>query len=258
MKYILTLLGGLILGAALVYFFFVGAPRANPLPGSPIKPPDQGGPPPGTAIVTLDERFFDAVLGAIFRDMSAPSFPLKLTSMNGQTEEGQSPFRFAAFQGGCQDKVTLTPEGSGMKTGVRFTGGKVMAPLAFNGSYNVLGSCVQFKGWAQANMQLAYDQSKQIVYGQINVEGVNLEGTPPVVSGIITPLVQGTINQRVNPLEILRAAQLALAVPVQASNGTLNARVIDVRAEVAEGMLRLHVTYDFKGGGQAQPQQPQG
>jgi hypothetical protein len=109
-------------------FFFTGAPRAKPLPGSPIKPPEQGGPPPGTAIVTLDERFFDAVLGAIFRDMNAPAFPLQLTSLTVPVEDGRAAFSLAAFQGACENKVTLVPEGSGVKTGVRFTGGKVNGP----------------------------------------------------------------------------------------------------------------------------------
>lgn len=255
MRYFLTLVGGVILGAVLVFIFFTGAPRAKPLPGSPIKAPEQGGPPPGTAIVTLDERFFDAVLGAIFRDMNAPAFPLQLTSLNAPAMDERAVFRAIAFQGGCENKVTLVAEGSGVKSGVRFTGGKVMAPLAFTGSYSVFGNCINFKGWAQANMQLSFDREKQTVYGQINVEGVNLEGAPPMVGGIITPLVQGTINQRVNPLEILRAPQLALAVPVQASNGTLNARVTDVRTEVAEGNMRLHITYEFQAQrGQAPPQ----
>jgi hypothetical protein len=256
MKYFLTLLGGVIIGGVLVYLFFVGAPRAKPLPGAPVKPPDQGGTPPGTAVVVLDEKFFDAVLGSIFRDMNAPSFPLQLTRLNEPSERGTAAFSYAAFQGGCENKVILATEGSGVKTGVRFTGGKVMAPLAFSGSYNVFGSCVNFKGWAQANMQLSFDQEKQTVYGQINVEGVNLDGVMPMVGGIITPLVQGTINQRVNPLEILRAHQIALSVPVQASNGTLNARVKDVRAEVVDGSLRLHITYDFQGQRGQQP--PQG
>lgn len=247
MKYFLTLLGGIVAGAILTFLFFTGAPRAKPIPGSPIKPPEQGGPPPGTAVVSLDEKFFDAVLGAIFRDMNAPSFPLKLVGLNQPPEQvGEANFRFAAFQSGCEDKVVLVPEGSGVKTGVRFTDGKVMAPLAFTGSYSVLGNCIQFKGWAQANLQLTFDQEKQTVYGKLNVEGVNLEGTPVAVGGIITPLVQGSINQRVNPLEILRAPQLALTVPVQASNGTLTAHVKDVRAEVTDGSLRLHITYDFQ------------
>ena len=246
MRYFLTLVGGVIVGAVLVFLFFTGAPRAKPLPGSPVTAPDNGGSPPGTAVVVLDERFFDAVLGPIFRDMNAPSFPLKLAAMDDQIESGAAAFRFAAFQGGCEDKIVLVPEGSGVKTGVRFSGGKMLAPLAFTGSYSVLGNCVQFKGWAQASMQLSFDQEKQTVYGQVNVEGVNLDGAPPMVGGLITPLVQGTINQRINPLEILRAPQLALTVPVQASKGTLKARVKDVRAEVADSVLRLHITYDFQ------------
>lgn len=246
MKYFLTLIGGVVVGAVLVFLFFTGAPRATALPGSPVKPPDQGGSPPGTAVVMLDERFFDAVLQPIFRDMNAPSFPLKLVSLDNQADGSAGAFRFAAFQGGCEDKIVLIPEGSGVKTGVRFTGGKMVAPLAFTGSYSVMGNCVQFKGWAQANMQLSFDQAKQTVYGQLNVEGVNLDGAPPMVGGIITPLVQGTINQQINPLEILRAPQLELTVPVKASKGTLKARVKDVRSEVGDGTLRLHVTYDFQ------------
>ncbi|HEY0545538.1 MAG TPA: hypothetical protein VGC91_09200 [Pyrinomonadaceae bacterium] len=260
MKYFLTLLGGIIVGAVLAFLFFTGAPKARPIPGSPIKPPDQNGTPPGTAVVALDEKFFDAVLGAIFRDMNAPSFPLKLASLNEQMERekaGSADFRFAAFQSGCEDKIVLVPEGSGVKSSIRFSGGKIMAPLAFTGSYSVFGNCIQFKGWAQASLSLNYDPSKETVYGKLNVEGVNLEGAPVAVGGLITPLVQGTINQRVNPLEILRAPQLALNVPVQASNGTLTAHVKDVRAEVTEGALRLYITYDFQAQ-RGQPPPPQG
>lgn len=256
MRYFLTLVGGVIVGAVLVFLFFSGAPRAKPLPGTPVTPPDKNGTPPGTAVVTLDERFFDAVLVPIFKDMNAPSFPLSLAMMNNEIDGEAATFRYASFQGQCEDKIVLVSEGSGVKTGVRFKGGKMLAPLAFTGSYSILGNCVQFKGWAQANMQLSFDKEKQIVYGQLNVEGVNLDGAPPVVGGLITPLVQGTINQRINPLEILHAPQLALTVPIQASKGTLKARVTDVRAEVADGSLRLHITYDFQAERTQQP--PQG
>ena len=252
-KYLLTLLGGVIVGAVLVFLFFTGAPRAASLPGTLVTPPDKNGTPPGTAIVVLDEKFFDAVLEPIFKDMNAPSLPLKLVSGGDKYETSAGAFRLTAFQGGCEDKIVLIPEGSGVKTGVRFAEGKIQAPLAFTGSYSVMGNCVQFKGWAQANMQLSFDQEKQTVYGQVNVEGVNLDGAPPMLGGLITPLVQGTINQRLNPLELLRAPQLALTVPVQASKGTLKARVKDVRSEVLTGTLRLHITYDFQAERTEQP-----
>lgn len=248
MRYVLTLLAGLLIGGALVFFLFVGAPRAKPLPGSPVKPPEQGGDPPGTALVTLDEKFFDALLATIFRDMGAPSFPLQFTSLTGQGSSAGGDaevFRPAAFQGGCANAVVIAPEDSNVKTGVRLTEGKIMAPLAFSGSYNAFGSCMNFKGWAQANIELRFDQAQQTVYGQITVEGVNLEGTSPIIGGLVTPLVQRAINERVNPLEIMRSSQLTLAIPVKASNGTLKAQVKDVRSEVKDGTLRLHITYEF-------------
>ena len=247
MKYLLTLLVGVILGGVLVYFLFVGAPKARPLPGSPVGPPDPGGDPPSTALVTLDERFFNAVLGTIFQDLGPPTFPLQLTMIERDAPESPAKIRPAAFQGTCQNTIALLPQGSNVNTGVRFDQGKIMSALAFSGSYNVFGNCVNFNGWAQANIQLSFDQANQTLYGQINVEGVNLEGTSPVVGGIITPLVQAAINQRINPLEILRAPQLTLAMPVQATGGTLNARVSDVRAEVTDAALRLHITYSFSG-----------
>ena len=246
MKYVLTLFAGIILGGLLVVLFFTGTPRAKPIPGSPVKPPEQGGSQPGTALVVLDEKFFDTVLDPIFNGANAPSFPLKLAGLAGPGEQSTVTFRYAAFEGGCEDKITLIPEGSGIKSGIRLGSNAILAQLAFNGSYSILGNCVQFKGWAQASMQLSFDQEKQTVFGQLNVDGVNLDGAPPMVGGLITPLVQGTINQRVNPQEILSAPHLALSVPVKAINATLKARVKDVRSEVKDGALRLYITYDFQ------------
>ncbi|HKS30697.1 MAG TPA: hypothetical protein VJS44_23040 [Pyrinomonadaceae bacterium] len=247
MKYILTLLAGLLIGGALVFFFLVGAPTANRLPGQPIKPPDPGGPPPGTAMIILDKPFFDTVLAAIFRDMNAPSFQLTKNAEGNASAEGASLVE-AAFQNGCPSAVTLLPEGSNVKTEVRIENGKILAPLAFKGSYNApFVGCVQFTGWAQANMALRFDEQQQAVFGELRVEGVNVDGAPPVVGSVVTGLVQGAINQRVNPLQILQAHQLRLSVPVKASDGTLTAQVKDVRAQINNGSLQLNITYQFQG-----------
>src|SRR5256885_2903662 len=241
MKYVLTLIGGLLVGAVLM-LFFMGAPRAKQMPGAPVQPPDAGGDAPGTAIVRIDENFFNTILGTIFKDAGAPAFPLKLASLKNGSQGDQMTMRYALFQSDCNDTVVLAQEGSGVKTVVRFADGKIVAPLAFSGSYSapILG-CVRFTGWAQANIKLFFDQSKQTVYGQVTVESVNLDDTSPIINNIITPLVQGAINQQVNPLEILRAPQLALNIPVQASHGTLKAQVKDVRSEVKDGVLLLHI-----------------
>ena len=257
MKYVLALITGvvgLILGA-LIVLFLLGAPKAKALPGLSVQAPDPKGDPPGTAVVTLDEGFFDTLLLSIFRDLGPPSFPLELAMLERSPYDASALNIIpAALQDECPDLVIVKNEGSSIKTGVRFTGGKIMAPLAFTGSKNLLGACVRFEGWAQANIELRFDQEKQTVYGQINVEGVNLDGAPAAVGGVAALLVQRSINQRINPMEILRAPQLSLAMPVQSANGTLSAKVKDVRAEVTDGKLVLHLTFDFAGVRGGQPQ----
>ena len=55
---------GLVLGV-LATTFFLGAPRSRNLPGTALKPPDRSGDTSGTVAVTIDEKFFDSLLGTI-------------------------------------------------------------------------------------------------------------------------------------------------------------------------------------------------
>lgn len=240
---------GLVLGAATVFYLFGGASRAAQPPGDPIQTPDPSGLPAGTASVVLNQQFFDTILQTIFRDMNAPAFPLNLTGANLSDDAPRPQYAGFALQsgGGCDGKITLQSQGGNVTTGIRLENGKITAPLAFSGSTSILGQCVNFAGWAQANFALRYDAAQQTVFGQINVETVNLDGISPLVSGFVTPLVQNTINQRVNPIVILRGQQLALNLPIAATDGTLKANVKDVRADIKENALNLYVTYDFAG-----------
>ena len=256
MKYLLTLIVGALLGGVGAYFLFVGAPGAKTMPGEPLRAPEAGGDPPGTAVLTLDEQFFSTLLDTIFRDLGQPTF--KLAGADGPGPFGRlggaDGFAFVEAQGGCENRVVLMNEGSGTKTAVQLKGGQILVPLAFSGSYN-LGTCLNFKGSAQANLQLSFDQQAQTLYGRLSVEGVNLEGFSPVLSPVVTGFVQNAINQRVNPLVLLRGQQLNLVVPVEASGGSLRAQPRDVRYEATDGALRLHVTYDF-GGARTGPPPP--
>lgn len=244
-KLIIGILIGFVLGGALVYFLFVGAPRSAEKPGQPIQPPDAAGTPPGTAEVVLKQEFFNQVLSTIFRDMNAPSFPL---SQMENFAESPGSVKYGLLQNQpCESKITLLPEGSGVQTTLKFENQKIVAPLAFQGSYNSVFGCFNFSGWGQANMSLRYDSAQQTVYGFINVETVNVDGLPPVVGGLVTPLVQGTLNQRVNPIQILQAGQLTLSMPIAATDGNLQAKVQDVRAEIKENALHLYVIYEFQG-----------
>jgi hypothetical protein len=233
MRFILALLVGVVLGGVGAYFLFVGAPRAHAPKGEVVRAPDPSGPPPGTAVVELDEQFFGALLSSIFKEIGKPSFPPQ------------------ASQAGCQNQVVIEPSGGGVQTGVRLQNGQVTVPLAFSGSYNLMG-CQTLRGTAEADLDLRFAAGEQTLYGQLNVTGVNVEGMSPLLGGLVTAFVQGAINQRVNPLVLLRGQQLTLNVPVEAAGGRLRAQARDVRSEVKDGKLRLYVTYDFKGtkGGQ--------
>ncbi|MCD9185947.1 MAG: hypothetical protein LUM44_05910 [Pyrinomonadaceae bacterium] len=244
-KFITGTLLGLVFGGALVFYFFGGVPRASQVPGAPIQTPDPNGVPAGTAQIVLRQDFFNQVLQTIFRDMNAPSFPLNLTGENRANDS--KAVGYALQQNQCDGKITLLPEGSGVQTSLRFENNKIAAPLAFSGSTSVLGQCIQFKGWAQANLELRFDASQQNVLGQINIETVNLDGVNPLISGFVTPIVQTTINNRVNPIQILQGKQIALSLPIAATNGNLQANVKDVRAEVKDNALNLYVIYDFAG-----------
>ena len=240
MKYLILLVVGIILGAGSA-IYILGTPRAHKLPGTPVQAPPPGGDAPGTVVMALDDKFFDQVLGSVFRDLGSPSLHIS------QNDQQDSPMQPAVFQGGCANTITILQEAQDVKTRVQFAGGKIMVPLAFTGSYSLMGNCMQFKGWAQSSIQISFDQSKQTVYGQLNVEGVNLEGVAPVANSFVTVFVQNAINQRVNPRELVRAPALVPVIPVKASGGVLKSEVKDVRAEILEGSMKLHITYDFKG-----------
>ena len=236
-KTLLILIGGLLLGA-IGSAYFLGAPRGRAMPGVPVGPPRSGDDTTGTVTVTVDEKFFDSVLGTIFRQLGPPQFQLS----QGQPQSNPQP---AASQNSCGDVLVLNPEGDNVKTGVKFTGGKITAPLAFTGSYSVLTKCMQFKGTAHATVDLSFDQSRQTVFGQLNIEDVHLEQVPPIVSNLVTAFVRKTISAQLNAFEVLQVSQLALSLNVQASGGSVKARVKDVRAEVLEGAVKLYLTYDF-------------
>ena len=68
---ILFLLIGLLIGA-LVSIYFLGSARLRALPGIPLKPPEQGSDNSGSVSVSIDEKFFDALLGTIFQKLGPP------------------------------------------------------------------------------------------------------------------------------------------------------------------------------------------
>ncbi len=243
MKYFVILLLGLLLGAS-VAVFMLGVPRMKSAPGTKVQAPASSELAGDTVMITVGNGFFNDLLTVVFRDLGPPAFNLaELDTGAG----GLATVTPAAYQQGCANSITLMSEGSDSKTQVQFTDGKITAPLAFTGSYNLVGNCMQFKGWANTSIDLRFDQASQTVFGQMNVEGVNLEGVNPIANNFVTVFVRNAIDTRVNPLELIRAPQLQLLIPVKASNGSVMAQVKDVRAEVLDGTLKLFISYEFNG-----------
>ncbi len=237
-RLVIGLIVGIILGGALVFYLFVGVPKAVIAPGTPIQAPDPNGVQPGAAEIVLRQQFFNEVLTTIFQEMNAPAFPL-----GSEVPD-------------CDGRITVLREGSGVQTSVSFENDRITAPLAFTGSYASPVGCLRFTGWAQSNFEMRFDAPNQAVFGQLNVETVNLDGVNPVVGALLTPIVQSTLNTRVNPIRIIDGRQIAVDLPVAAANGNLQAKVSDVRAEVKNNALNLYVIYDFSGAALSVPQAP--
>lgn len=229
---------GIIVGGGLIFYFFVSVPRSVQMAGVPIQPPSADQPVPTTAQIVLKQEFFNDILKTIFRDTNPPTFPL------GATENGEAP---PQVEGQCVSSITILPNGSGINSSVSFANNRIVAPLAFRGSYSSMFGCFNFSGWTQANLEMRYDAEKQIVFGYLNIETVNLDGVNPLLSGIITPLVQSTLNQRFNPIQILEGSKLALDLPLKSSKAKLKANVKDVRSEIKDNALNLYVIYEFVG-----------
>ena len=181
MRYVVVLVLGILLGAG-VAIYFLGVAPAKSTPGVEVRPPD-GQAPPATVVIGLEQSFVDAVLATTFSGLQNPVFQLSQSAGNDRVHN-------RSVQGGCNNSITLLPEGSGVKTGVQFRNGNVSAPLAFTGSYNFSGQCIQFKGWAQTNIKLYFEEPNQTVYGRVEVEGVNLEGVNPIANTFVTVFVQ--------------------------------------------------------------------
>ncbi|MDT4965914.1 MAG: hypothetical protein QOJ64_651 [Acidobacteriota bacterium] len=207
--------------------------------------------PAAEVTVILNEQFFNSLLDVIFTRLKAPSYPLSLTSITpDERAQSAGKDRALAHPGPgldtCASMVTLQREMDGVRTAVRFRDGKVVAPLAFSGSYNVaLIGCVNFQGWADTVINLDFDRSRQSLSARVSVEDIHLSNVPSLASGVVLKLVQGSIDRRINPIEILPAAQLSARIPVAGSGGVLRMRATEILPEVVDGTLRLHIFCEF-------------
>jgi hypothetical protein len=188
----------------------------------------------------VNEEFLNAFLDSMFTNLKAPSTPLVITPADKD--------RTAAESYGCPSVVTLERAEGGIKTAIKLEQGKMTAPMAFSGAYNsTLLGCIQFRGWANTSWVLEFDRSRQALLARIQVDEIHLNNVPALAGGSLTKLVQTAIDQRVNPLELVKLDQLTARVPVAPAGGALRFRAKDLRSEISPGNLQLHVTYEVLG-----------
>ena len=192
----------------------------------------------GEATVTLNEQFFNSFLEAIFDNLKAPSTPLVITASDkDRTDESART---------CPSVITLQREYGSVRTAVKFEQGRMVAPLAFTGSYNsTLLGCFQFRGWAATEWSLEFDRNAQTLQARIKITDIQLENVPLLAWGSVTQLVQSAIDSRINPLKILRPEQISSVVPIAPAGGSLRLRAKEVRPEIVPGLVHLRITYEF-------------
>ncbi len=216
--------------------------------------------------VSLNEKFFDVLLDAMFKNFNPPEFPIAANDSKSKTvvlkPQAEFPAIVTGFQENrsekntvrnkeqnCNESIRLQREIDGVTTAVRFRDGKIYAPIAFSGSYNPpLVGCVDFQGWAEANIDLEFDGQSRKLLGKISVLNVRLSGTGGIGSSFIARLVQSSIDKKVNPIEILQTDKLSFLVPIQNAGGSLQMKAVGVRTELASGVLNVVIAYQFSKG----------
>lgn len=181
-------------------------------------------------VIALNEPFFDALLDGVFNAAAPPEFPL--------TESGGTA--------SCSESIKVMREVGGVNTAVRFRNGQILMPTAFSGNYSPpFVGCVPFSGYAESVIDLEFDQGSQRLVARARVGNVNLNGTGGLGGGMIAKLVQGSIDKKMNPIEVLKLDKLSFTLPVH-NSGKLQMRAVGVRHEIRDGVLLVHIAYEFK------------
>lgn len=207
--------------------------------------------------IQLNEQFFDALLDALFKNTNPPEFPL--SEVRDQEKERTDEGGKAAFvnvkseakqkileNSLCPDKLRLEREIDGTRTAVRFREGRVIAPIAFTGNYNPpFVGCVEFAGVAETVIELEFDAQKQALVGRAKVLNVNMSGAGGIGGAFLARMVQGSIDRKINPIQILAMDRISFIVPIQ-NSGSLKMKANGIRHEISNGVLNVRISYEFQ------------
>lgn len=178
--------------------------------------------------LTLNEQFVDAALDAVLQKGEPPSIRLKSSSDEK-----------------CRESIRLSREVNGVRTAVRFREGRIFAPIAFSGSYSLpIIGCIDFTGWTETEITLEFDAAGQRILARAKVVSVNLNGVGTVGSTLLTRLIQSSVDERVNPIELLRLDRLSFVFPIQ-DFGSVRLNATGFRYAVQNGQITFFIPYDI-------------
>jgi hypothetical protein len=179
--------------------------------------------------LTVNEQFVDAALDAVFAKGDPPSVALK--------PEAADPK--------CAETITLLRELNGTKSSVRFREGRIIVPLAFRGSYKPpLIGCVDFSGTAEAVVEPEFDAQGQRVIAKAKLTNVSLNGTGGVGGALMAKLMQTSVDEKINPVELIRLEKLSFLFPIQ-NAGALRLNAVGFRYAVQNGSVTFYIPYEF-------------
>jgi hypothetical protein len=195
--------------------------------------------------IILNEQFFDGLLDAAFQNAPPPQFSLAKSFENDSNapEILRSSYTSPTE---CDESVTVLRENKKVRTGVRFQEGKIIAPLAFTGRYNApLLGCVHFSGSAEAIVTLDFDAGSKILRGNAKITNVDLDGVAGFGGSILARMVQGSIDKKINPIQVLDVDKLSFVVPIQ-NSARLAMKAAGIRTEVLGNGLNVYVQFSFQ------------
>lgn len=194
-----------------------------------------GNVPAAEATISVNEQFLNSFLTAIFDNLQEPSMPLTLGGAPTQGTNAQ-----------CASEIRLKREVDTVRTAVHFENGRITGPLAFAGAYNqtYLG-CIEFSGWADAEVKLEFNNERRALVARFQVRQIHLNDVPAIANGPLLNLVQTAIDRRYNPVDLFTLEQLSTTVNIQPAKGALRLRAREIRPEITQLGLTLHITYEF-------------
>jgi hypothetical protein len=193
--------------------------------------------------VEFNEQFFDALLDAVFQNAGPLEFSLAANGEQTLVESGG--IGSSLISTAPCETIRILRESGSVRTAVRFRDGKIFAPLAFSGSYDPpLVGCVDFSGTAETAIDLQFDEANQRLTARARVNSVSLNGTGGIGGSLVARMVQGSIDKKINPIEVVTLDKMSFVVPIQNKPG-LRMKATGIRYAVTGNTLSVFVAYEF-------------